>query len=293
MKEVLKSLVPRWLLELRRKALIGTMRKSFCRLSLQETFSRIYRDKLWGEDLSSPWFSGSGSIGGAREAYQEFVRCFIKQRGITSVVDLGCGDFRIGAPIARLVNRYVGVDIVPDLIDYLQARFGSSTTEFRCLDIVNDDLPEGELCLVRQVLQHLSNGEIKAVLPKLARYKYVLITEHYPAPGRLVLPNRDKPHGPDIRVADDSAVFLDQPPFGLSVREVLRVEADSFQVTAGETIRTLLMSRPSSAFGTCFSSATTYPWAIEREEPSFAASIQESTPERFPDGFLTPKRERG
>jgi len=90
--------------------------------------------------------------------------------------------------------------------------------------------PQGHLYQVWQMLQHPSNGESKVVPPKLSSYKYVLITDHYPTPGRWVLPNRDKPHGTDARVVDGSAVFLDQPLVASPVREVLRVGADTFQI---------------------------------------------------------------
>ncbi|MEX2164530.1 MAG: class I SAM-dependent methyltransferase [Sulfuricaulis sp.] len=247
-KQLLKAVTPEWLLHLRRKLVIASLRRSFGELSRQEAFSRIYSDNFWGRAAAGHWSSGSGSVGRAAEAYKELICRFVEEHGITSVVDLGCGDFRIGASIAKAVHTYIGVDVVPELVGELRSRFGSPTVEFLCLDIVDDNLPLGQLCLVRQVLQHLSNEEIRRIIPKLACYKWVLVTEHYPAPGRPVSPNKDKPHGPDTRVIDDSAVFLDEPPFGLSgIREVLQVETESFQVAPGEVIRTFLIAGSSLA----------------------------------------------
>jgi hypothetical protein len=152
------------------------------------------------------------------------------------IVDLGCGDFAVASALLKSLTslkslkgvRYIGCDIVPELIDYNQfwygtARYGSTTVEFRKIDIVRDRLPDGEV--VRQVLQHLSNAEITAILPKLAAYKYVYVSEHLPVTpeGR---PNPDKPTGADIRFDWNSGrgrgVELDLPPWNLTLQEIVR-----------------------------------------------------------------------
>ena len=93
--------------------------------------------------------------------------------------------------------------------------FGSENRNFRQANIVEDELPEGDLCLIRQVLQHLSNAEIKQILENCKNFKYLIITEHYPNPNVELVPNLDIPHGPDMRLHYDSAVVLDKPPFNV------------------------------------------------------------------------------
>lgn len=168
----------------------------------------------------------------------------IREHQIHSVVDVGCGDFFIGSQIAPLVSSYVGVDIVPSLVAQNQAKYGVGGISFLCRDAVSDDLPPAQLCLIRQVFQHLSNNEIAQVIEKLTCYDYVLVTEHYPAPAKRTAPNKDKPHGPDTRIYDGSAVYLDQPPFALKVRELLCVRAQPCLVAEGETLRTFLVTSP-------------------------------------------------
>ena len=82
----------------------------------------------------------------------------------------GCRDFRVGARLARAGLSYVGVDVVPALIAQNQSQFGGKDVVFVVRDIIRDELPPGDLCVVRQVLQHLSNDQIRAVLPKLRQY---------------------------------------------------------------------------------------------------------------------------
>ena len=165
------------------------------RMNTEDVFTRIYSNNSWG---------GGSSM---------------------TVVDLGCGDFSVGRRIAPECGRYVGVDIVKPLIDHNRKIFGSSSVSFVHANMVTDDLPDGDICFVRQVFQHLSNDQTLAVLPKLDRYRCSFVTEHQPSETHLGRPNVDKPHGAGIRARQRSGVFLDQPPFNFpSARYQLLLE---------------------------------------------------------------------
>src|SRR5690606_31146172 len=138
-------------------------------MTLEDTFTEIYRSNRWG-GAPGELFSGRGSAHPKiSEAYcgavMEFLRALPPEQ--RSVVDLGCGDFRIGEQFVNLCSAYVGIDIVDDLIDELSRRGYPSHVTFNKLNIVTDPLPPGNICIVRQVLQHLSNAEIQQVLIKL------------------------------------------------------------------------------------------------------------------------------
>ena len=83
------------------------------------------------------------------------------------VVDLGCGDFAVGSRIRPYCGRYVAADFVEGLIERNKQVYESDNVDFRALDMINDDLPTGDVVFIRQVLQHLSNGEIQKVVAKL------------------------------------------------------------------------------------------------------------------------------
>jgi hypothetical protein len=186
-------------------------------LSTEEIFTDIYSANRWG-GRPGTFFSGLGSSQNAIVApYVAAVTAELRRIGAASrtAVDLGCGDYSVGRQLSPACGRYIGVDIVKPLISHNQATFGGNTVSFRQANIVEDALPEGDICFVRQVLQHLSNDQIAAILQKLHKFDWCFVTEHHPSPGRLREPNMDKPHGGDIRVSRGSGVFLDQPPFGL------------------------------------------------------------------------------
>ena len=86
------------------------------------------------------------------------------------VCDLGCGDFNIGKQLVKHTKKYVAVDIVTALIAYNTEKYKEENLEFLCLDIAVDDLPAGDCALLRQVLQHLSNAEVQAIVRKLTDF---------------------------------------------------------------------------------------------------------------------------
>ncbi len=225
----LRSLLPVSLLRAVNEVRFWRYRRRFGRLNRRDAFTTIYKERLFGDIPGEKFYSGDGSTGHFANVYCKLVEDLIREKGIRSLVDLGCGDFRIGACIAPLVEKYVGVDIVPDLIDHHQANRGSEQTSFACLDIVDDPLPAGDLCLLRQVLQHLNNDEIATVLEKLTAYKWVLVTENVSA-GDVKFPNVDHVHGPDTRLVEGSGVFLTEPPFSLVAARTWKLPYDATSI---------------------------------------------------------------
>jgi SAM-dependent methyltransferase len=187
--------------------------------SPQSVFTKVYAERRWHTASRAPkpgaraFYSGPGSDNNAAAPYADCVNDFIRRHRVLSVVDLGCGDFRIGRRIANQPIHYVGVDVVEPLIHANRRRFVADNVQFRCLDIITDALPHGELCLLREVLQHLSNDQILAILPKLRKFKWVIVTEVQLPVAEAAISNRDKPHGAHTRVLWDSFVDLGAHPF--------------------------------------------------------------------------------
>lgn len=194
--------------------------------SAREVFTGIYAGNAWGggrpvADASFPFYSGPGSEATLAEPYAGFINRFVGDHGIRSIVDLGCGDFQVGARIARDGLTYTGIDVVEPLIAANRDRFANARVAFQCLDIIADDLPPADLCLVREVLQHLSNADIQAIIPKLRQYKWLIVTEAQPGLLGSFTPNREKPHGSDTRVLWNSGIDLGAPPFNFGPMELL------------------------------------------------------------------------
>lgn len=212
-------------------------------LSPRQVFSEIYRKGVWGKGAAD-FDSGSGSstqavVAPYVAAISQFLATLPEQS--RAVVDLGCGDFRVGRQLLPACTSYIGVDVVPDLIAHLQANVSDPRVSFRCMDIIEHELPPGDVCLVRQVFQHLSNAQISRVLAKLGRYRTVFITEHFPSEKLTITPNKDKVHGGGIRLFEDSAVYVERPPFNFAPSRMqlfLEVPDHGFDSYQPGTIRT-------------------------------------------------------
>lgn len=186
---------------------------AFRDLGTKETFDRIYAEKHWGGAETDLLYSGDGSRGKFAAHYRSLVEPQILKGQVKSLADLGCGDFTIGAMLAPLVEDYTGIDVAERVIAANERLHGHDHCRFRSADICTDPLPSADAAILRQVLQHLSNDEIRAALDNiLPRYPLVLITEHLDLdPGSE--PNLDIPHGPSVRADVGSGVWIDKAPF--------------------------------------------------------------------------------
>jgi hypothetical protein len=208
--------------------------------SAGEVFADVYARRLWGGG-ADVYDSGSGSHGAAAAAYTDLIRGLVRDHGVRSVVDLGCGDFRVASGFVDAVADYHGVDVVADLIAHNTREYGRPGVRFSQLDASVDEPPPAELCLIRQVLQHLSNHQIATILDLCRRYPLVVVTEHLPDPAFATEPNRDKPHGPDTRLDSGSYVDIAAPPFAREpVTELLRVPVPAVLYHPGEVLRSQL-----------------------------------------------------
>ena len=200
--------------------------------------SQIYEKNLWGGNPSE-FYSGEGSHDPALVIpYINVISDFLQSFDTPlTICDLGCGDFNVGKELLEYAAHYYAVDIVPDLIEYNQAKFQASNITFHCLDVAIDELPTGDCALVRQVLQHLSNQEVQQILEKLSRYRYVIITEHLPS-GDFE-PNKDKISGQGIRLKQNSGIDVLAAPFHWKVKEAKELLSLELENGKGRIVTTL------------------------------------------------------
>jgi hypothetical protein len=86
-------------------------------------------------------------------------------------------------------------------------------------------------------LQHLSNGEVQAIVNKLLNFKYLILTEHIPK-GDFI-PNKDILSGQGIRLKKKSGINLVAAPFHLKVKEEKQLIAYNLGDKKGVLVTTL------------------------------------------------------
>ena len=202
-------------------------------------FSEVYRTAGWGQ-AEDGFCSGPGSRAPETvEPYVAAVRTWVAGFAVPpSVLDLGCGDFTVGARLRDLCGDYVACDVVPELIQRNLRLYGQGSVAFRVLDIAADLLPEAEIIFLRQVLQHLSNRDIEAVLGQLGgRDGWLVLTE--PEVARFRTVNADIVTGAGTRWLLDSHVDITAPPFSLKVQES-RILCEAVEPVSGSRLVTTL-----------------------------------------------------
>lgn len=144
----------------------------------EERFTKIYHQNIWGGIESK---SGKGSDSNQTATLQIQLIELVNKLGIKTLIDAPCGDCNwISSTISNMtITKYIGMDIVSDLINNLQTQYvANKTMQFKQCDIVTDILPEGDLLLCRDCLVHLSNEDIKSFLQNFynSQIPYLLTT---------------------------------------------------------------------------------------------------------------------
>lgn len=170
----------------------------------RQIFERIYDKNLWGDSESA---SGGGSGTSATDAIRRELPAVFERYGIRSLLDAPCGDFHWMRHLAGTLDRYVGVDIVPDLIDRNARLYGTDRIRFACADIVVDRLPEADAVLCRDCFIHLPTRLIRAALENFhaSGVRYLLLTN-----------DRDVQTYHDIPIGSFRRVNFTRPPFSFS-----------------------------------------------------------------------------
>ena len=132
-------------------------------------FEKIYDRNKWR------FGSGEGSLEKYTRGYVRFLEKFLAEREIGSVLDFGCGDWQFSSRVNWGAVKYHGVDVVKTVIETNQKKYQDDTKKFSLIG-EDTDLQPADLFIAKDVFQHWSNEKIVNFLPRLAKFKYALIT---------------------------------------------------------------------------------------------------------------------
>jgi len=139
-----------------------------------DIFTTIYKNNGWGSKES---VSGTGSELMQTLKLRHNLIELIKKYNIKSILDGACGDFNWFKEIIKEVPiKYIGYDIVSDLITSNIKKYANENVRFVNFDIINDPLIESDLMIVRDCLVHLSYTDINKFIINLkeSNIKYLL-----------------------------------------------------------------------------------------------------------------------
>ncbi|WP_174284525.1 class I SAM-dependent methyltransferase [Sphingomonas bacterium] len=121
-----------------------------------ERFKQIYRDGVWIIHDSDAPLSGLGSSLSATEALRSSLPVLLSDLDVRTLVDVGCGDFTWMSHTSLALDRYTGIDIVPEVIEANKISHASANRSFIVMDVCETIPPMADAILCREVLFHLS-----------------------------------------------------------------------------------------------------------------------------------------
>jgi SAM-dependent methyltransferase len=150
---------------------------------MENIFTKIYENKIWGDNKNNHYLgsSGGGSLPKNNKEYIKIVKNIIIEYKINTIVDLGCGDFQIGRLLYDDIDvLYTGYDTYKKMIDYHITQYPEPKYTFKHLDFYTnkDSIVEGDMCILKDVIQHWTINEIYTFMDyiiKSKKFKYILI----------------------------------------------------------------------------------------------------------------------
>jgi hypothetical protein len=151
-------------------------------LTTKGIFTYFYETHFWnGGKIDSESVSGSGSTLQETKVIREKLPELLKKYKFKKFIDAPCGDFNWMKEVdLSCIDQYIGLDVVAELIKKNQQKYASSKISFAECDITVDSLPEADVFLCRDCVQHLPFKQIISFIKNLKKSKtrYLLATTY-------------------------------------------------------------------------------------------------------------------
>jgi len=153
------------------------------------------------------------------------IKNLIKYKNIKSVIDLPCGKYLWDKETFGLLDSYHGGDIVGDLIVNNIENHKDKNTQFSVIDILEDNIPSGDLLIVRDLIGSYPLEYGESIIKKIVQSecKYLLSTTIYNVLDNDFYRTYDNK---SVQIGEHYDVSLMSPPFNLPMPEMI-IEEDT------------------------------------------------------------------
>lgn len=145
---------------------------------LEKVFTDIFNNNIWA--YKSETISGTAASFAYTEAIRKELPALFKKYNISSILDIGCGDFNWMKHIISDEITYIGVDVVKQIVDDNNAKYKTKNISFIHADCSCDSLPQVDLVMCRDIFPYVpykyAFRMIKNILSSGS--KYVLFTSY-------------------------------------------------------------------------------------------------------------------
>lgn len=133
------------------------------RMSTQQIFTEIFQKNTW-KGLNS--VSGPGSDLDETKTVVAALQVLLKELHVATMLDLPCGDFHWMRMLDLSGIKYIGADIVEEVIRQ-NKRYETGNITFAQADLLLDEVPRVDLVLCRDCLVHFSLADIRLALQRI------------------------------------------------------------------------------------------------------------------------------
>lgn len=189
-----------------------------------DVFEKIYKECGWHSHES---ISGWGSELRNTERVIRELPGLLGRFGVSSMLDVPCGDFNWMRHVNLDGVSYIGADIVEDLVVANRATYGEMPgRRFMHLDLLRSALPDADLILCRDCLFHFSYDDVFRALTRFAEThaRYLLTT---------TFTYRSYPRNGNIETGQWTAINLEMAPFDLPPPLALLIEGSHESIVYG------------------------------------------------------------
>ena len=166
---------------------------------------KIFTDTMhnYHKTLGIESLSGHGSSKKQTRVIVKEIPILFKKHGITSILDLPCGDFNWMQDVDLTGITYTGGDIVKEVVSG-NKQYETKDIKFININLLIDKLPITDVILCRDCLVHLSHSDLLSAIRNIKRsgIKYLLTTT-FP----------DKTENKNIETGEWRHLNLVKPPF--------------------------------------------------------------------------------
>lgn len=164
-------------------------------------FRHAYERNHWAGDES---VSGPGASADQTEVIRRRLPEICSRLRVRTLLDLPCGDFSWMSLVDLADVRYIGGDLLPELIEENSRRYARQGREFRVVDLLESPLPQADIVLCRDCLVHFSFSDVARASNNLRRSGITwLLTTTFPA----------QSWNEDIHTGDWRPINLERAPF--------------------------------------------------------------------------------
>ena len=170
-----------------------------------EAFDNIYLNNVWG------YKSGPGSDPKFAKLWIKTVNYFLEKEDIKTVIDIGCGDWRLGREYNLENKNYTGIDISSVILNETKLN-AKENIKFIYGDFEVIDIEPVDLIIIKDVLQHLPNTNIINIINKITKNsRYALFCD-----------DMSENNNEDIDVVGYRHLDLSEQPFSFNFKKIAK-----------------------------------------------------------------------